>query len=334
MRETTDKQVKTMTTPENTNVLQSWVMQYLYGEMTAAERQDFEQALATNATLQALLDAEQRFDSAFPQGLQPVIDAERLQGNRWLLHQNLQRESRKRFSVQAWLQGLTQRPMTVMLQGAAMAATFVLGVLVATPDATTNMATTPLAGNSTDGSLSPLMLVGNDDYEIYQMKVNSYDPASGDIDLSFSLASETRLQGNVAEKNIHQLMAVALQNDIDSASRLDTINALQPVRHGSDVYEALIYVLRNDDNPGVRYQAVQSLVSLADEDRVRDALRYALSEDVNPGVRLEAFAALASNPDAQTLEVFRRQMDEDSNEYIRAQARLIVEGSGGATIDL
>lgn len=323
-----------MTIAQNTDKLQSWVMQYLYGDMTAAERDEFEQALTTNNTLQALLAAEQRFDSAFPVGMKPIIDAERLQGNRWLLHQNLQRESRNRFSFQQWLQGLAQRPMTVALQGAAMAATFVLGVLVATPDSVSSVDPALVAANSVDEQLSPLMLVGSEDYEIYQMTVNSYDPVSGDIDLSFSLASETRLTGNVAERNIHQLMAVALQNDIDSASRLDTINALQPVRHGSDVYEALIYVLRNDQNPGVRYQAVQSLVALADEDRVRDALRYALREDVNPGVRLEAFAALASNPDAQTLEVFRQQMDEDSNEYIRAQARMIVEGTGSATIEL
>ena len=75
----------------------------------------------------------------------------------------------------------------------------------------------------------------------------------------------------------------------------------------------------------MRYQAVQSLVALSDQERVRDALRYALSEDVNPGVRVEAFNALASYRDEETLNVFRQKMEADSNEYIRAQARMIVE---------
>ena len=161
------------------------------------------------------------------------------------------------------------------------------------------------------------------------MHVNSYHTVSGDIDLSFSLASETRVTGNIANRSINRLMAVALQNDIDSAARLDTINALRPVAQGDDIYQALIHVLRNDENPGVRYQAVQALVTLRHDESVQAALRYALSEDVNEGVRVEAFNALAEYRDPQTLEVFRQQMENDSNEYIRAEARTIIETVDG-----
>ena len=177
-------------------------------------------------------------------------------------------------------------------------------------------------------------MVNDEDYEIYQFKVNDYDATTGAIDLSFSLASETRLTGNIADQQINGLMAVALQNDIDSASRLDTINALQPVAAGDQVLGALIHVLTNDQNPGVRYQAVQSLVQLSHEESVREALRYALSEDVNQGVRVEAFQALVNYPDEQTLAIFRQQMDADSNEFIRTQARTIVEEADGDSITL
>lgn len=312
-----------MTQSNNTEQLELLVIQYLYGELSEQESQEFQRELETNPELQRLLEAEQRFDSAIPVGSQPHIDEERVQGNRWLLRQNLQRESRPRFSISQWIRGLMDRPMTVAFQGAAMAMTFVLGIMVAAPDSGT---VTPISSElPTVAQLSPLSLVNDDDYEIYQMQVNNYDAATGDIDLSFSLASETRLTGNVADENVHQLMAVALQNDIDSASRLDTINALQPVVSGNQVYEALIYVLTNDQNPGVRYQAVQSLVTLADEDRVRDALRFALREDVNQGVRVEAFNALSNYRDEETLDVFRQKVDADSNEYIRTQSQLILE---------
>ncbi|GJM14125.1 MAG: hypothetical protein DHS20C12_25280 [Pseudohongiella sp.] len=322
-----------MTIQENTEQLELRIISYLYGDLDAEEMRQFEKDLETDPQLRQLLEDEQRLDSAIPVGIQPQLSAERLQGNRWLLHQNLQKESRSRFSLRQWLAGLAERPFTVAFQGAAMAMTFVLGIYVASPGvATDTPAAQGLLASTTPVSFSPLQLIDNEDYEIYQLKVNGYDATTGAIDLSFSLASETRISGNVADQNIHGLMAVALQNDIDSASRLDTIDALQTVSAGDEVYQALIHVLMNDRNPGVRYQAVRSLVELAHEDEVRDALRNALNDDVNPGVRLEAFQALAAYPEEETLQVFRQKIDNDSNEFIRTQSRIIVEESEGAVI--
>ncbi|MEQ8312550.1 MAG: HEAT repeat domain-containing protein [Gammaproteobacteria bacterium] len=320
-----------MTTTDTNEQMEHRVIQYLYGDLSGSELQRFEQELADNPQLAQMLEREQRFNSAVPVGVQPAIDEERLQGNRWLLRQNLQREAAPRFSVAQALRNLTQRPLMVALQGAAMAMTFVLGLFVAgfstQPGSAIDSAPTLAQG------MTPLSLLSEDDYEIYQLQVNSYDAMTGDIDLSFSLASETRLRGNVADQNVSQLMAVALQDDIDSASRLDTINALQPVISGDQVYEALIYVLTNDQNPGVRYQAVQSLVALSDQERVRDALRYALREDVNEGVRVEAFNALSQYRDEETLAIFRQKVDADSNEYIRTQSRVIIEEEEGSSTD-
>lgn len=325
-----------MTIPENKEQLQHLVIRYIYGDLDAEEVERFESELETNPALKNTLEQERRLDSALPVGMQPQIDEERLRGNRFMLRQNLQRENRTRFDLKQWLQEIFDRPLLVAFQGVAMAATFVLGIMVASP------ATNQSSGSGVEQALvanvgtelSPLQLINDEDYEIYQLKVNEYDAVSGEIDLSFSLASETRLTGNISDQNIHGLMAVALQDDIGSASRLDTINALQPVAAGDKVYEALIHVLTNDQNPGVRYQAVQSLALLAHEESVRDALRYALSEDVNQGVRVEAFQALVNYPDEQTLAVFRQQMEADSNEFIRTQARTIVEESESDSITL
>ena len=322
-----------MTIPENTEQLQLRVISYLYGGLDTEELRQFEKELETNSELQQLLEDEQRLDSAIPIGTQPLVSAERLQGNRWLLHQNLQKQSRSLFSLRQWLEGLAERPFTVAFQGAAMAMTFVLGIYVASPAVSPDSAVVEgLVASTTEESFTPLQLVNNEDYEIYQLKVNGYDASTGDIDLSFSLASETRISGNVADQNIHGLMAVALQNDISSASRLDAIDALQPVSSGNEVYQALIHVLTNDRNPGVRYQAVLSLVALAHEDEVRDALRNALNDDVNQGVRLEAFQALVAYPEEETLQILRQKMDADSNEFIRTQSRVIVEESEGIVI--
>ncbi len=322
-----------MTIPENTEQLQLRIISYLYGDLDAAEVRQFEKDLETNSQLRQLLEDEQRLDSAIPIGTQPSLTADRLQGNRWLLHQNLQKQSRSLFSFRQWLDGLAERPLTVAFQGAAMAMTFVLGIYVASPATSPDSTVVEgLVASTVDANFTPLQLVNNEDYEIYQLKVNGYDATTGDIDLSFSLASETRISGNVADQNIHGLMAVALQNDISSASRLDAIDALQPVSAGNEVYQALIHVLKNDRNPGVRYQAVRSLVALAHEEDVREALRNALNDDVNQGVRLEAFQALAAYPEEETLQIFRQKMNVDSNEFIRAQSKMIVEQSDSAVI--
>ncbi len=325
-----------MSISANKEQLQLQIISYLYGDLPAEDVARFERELETNPALKDAFEEEQRLNSALPIGMQPQIDEDRLQGNRFMLRQNLQRENRTRFSLKHWLQDLFSRPLVVAFQGGAMAATFVLGILLASPSAvqTSDSGVGQLLAADTRAGLTPLQMVSDEDYEIYQLKVNNYDVVTGEIDLSFSLASETRLTGNVADQNIYGLMAVALQGDIDSASRLDTINALQPVASGDKVYEALIHVLTHDQNPGVRYQAVQSLAQLAHQESVRDALRYALSEDVNQGVRIEAFQALVNYPDEQTLAVFRQQMNTDSNEFIRAQARTIVEASDSGSITL
>jgi len=321
-----------MIIPDTIEQQQMLIMEYLYGEITQDQREQFEAALKEDAAFSALFEAETKFDASIPIGAAPAIDDERLEGNRWLLRQKLKQAARPSFSFKRVLTDILQRPLIVAFQGAAMAMTFAIGVMVATPEsATVSPATVAEAGST---SSSPLELINEEDFEIYKLKVNNFDAVTGEIDLSFSLASETHLSGNVADASISQLMAVALLDDIDSGSRLDTINALQPVIAGDKVLSALIHVLTTDPNPGVRYQAVQSLVTLAHEEEVRDALRYALQEDVNPGVRVQAFEALVNYQDEQTLDVFRNQMSSDSNEYIRAQSRSIIEELEDSSINL
>lgn len=306
------------------------VLHYLYGELQPDEARAFEQELTSNQALAAVLAEEQAFDAGLPQGLQPRIDEERLQGNRWVLRQKLAREARPRERQESAVAVLLGQPRLLLMQGAAMACTFALGLFLASGSGSVPQPGAALsagAGPAGEALRGPLALIGDDEYEIYRLRVNSYDAASGEIDLSFALSSETRLTGNVSDETVHQLMATALQDDIDSAARMDTITALQPVGAGTGVHEALIHVLLNDENPGVRYQAASALTALADRDAVREALRVALASDMNEGVRVQAFNALMSSLDEQTLTLFRDRLQDDANEYIRTQSRSIVDGS-------
>jgi len=312
-----------MNIPNSKDQLEQLVIRYLYGDFSEEERAQFEQALASNSKLQEILAQEQDLNNSVPLGTTPFIDSERQEINRLKLRRNLQKQVASQSALGNFLVSLLRKPSLVAFQSFALAASYVLGFLIASPSDVAIESGNPLAG-----IVSPLSLVGDQDYEISDMHIADFNPVSGEIDLSFSIASETQLTGNVADTGIRTLMTVALLNEIDAAARLDTIEALQNASFSDDVSASMIHVLNSDDNPGVRYSAVLSLVDYADDETVRSALRNALQEDVNPGVRIEAFNALATRPDAETLAVFEQRMEVDSNSYIRDRSRSIVEGDG------
>lgn len=308
-----------MNMPEDRKQLEDLVLRYLYGDLDSAERARFERALSGNRQLQEILSREQELEKAIPLGTTVHIDDSRIEDNRRLMRRSLQRQVANRSPIGAFLQALIRKPSLMALQSAALAASFVLGILIDSSGGAD--------GNvpNTQSGVSPLALIGEQDYEISAMHVDRFDPVNGDIDLSFSMASETRMSGNVSDVGIRTLMTVALLNEIDEAARLDTIEALQSASYTNEISSSMIYVLNNDSNPGVRYSAVRALVDYVEVEPVKNALRNALQEDVNPGVRVEAFNALARSPDSETLAVFRQRADVDGNDYIRQRARAIVE---------
>lgn len=305
-----------MTTNRDQAYREQLVFRYLYGDLNEQELQRFARELAEDPALQSLLESEQALDAMIPRGSQPQISDARLQQNR---AQALHRAFPHGETARGGLLATLRHPLWLSGQLAALVLAFLLGNQTGGQDDGTQVAAT---------SASPLNLVRDDDYEIYSMQVNSYDAQSGRIDLSFSLASESRFVGNVADAQVRMLIDAALRNDIKDEDRLDAVEVLKYAAQkgpGIDPHEGLIYALNSDSNPGVRYSAASSLAPLASQENVRAALREALNEDTNPGVRLVAFDALADRPDANTLAVFRQRMTNDDNAYIRDRSRSIVE---------
>ena len=321
-----------MNRQEPDDQIQHRVIRYLYGDMDQAQRTSFEDDLSKNALLKEVLRSEQKFQEMIPAGIQPHIDEDRMQGNRWVIREKLRQQNGVILRLNRWWQDLLHRPLVLVSQLGAMTATFALGFLVAGQGELPALPSTP-GTTVAENKLSPLLLIAEEDYEIYQLKINNYNASNGDIDLSFALASETNIRGNLSDPGISRLMTVALKNDISDAARMNTIDALQPIFNNSEVYQALIFTLKNDPNPGVRYKAVLALVDLAHVETVREGLRQALSEDINMGIRVEAFNALLNYPDEKTLETFRQRIDADSNSYIRNRARDVIEDiQSGTTV--
>ncbi|MFM1896990.1 MAG: hypothetical protein RLZZ385_2064 [Pseudomonadota bacterium] len=312
-----------MSTEHDQAMLEQRVFRYLYDDLTADERRRFDTELAHNPALQAVLDAERQLDALLPRGMGPVLDSGRVQGNFAAVLGRVHQQSPTAMSWRDQFAWLLRSPALLSAQTLALAFAFGLGLQL-------NTATPPSADTA---GLSPLDLVDEGDYEIYQMEINSFDAGTGAIDLSFSLASDSRFVGNVADAGVRALIDVALRNDIDDEARLDSVEVLQYALQDSpgsrQAPAGLLHALANDLNPGVRYDAATTLTNYANQESVRGALRQALLEDTNPGVRMLAFDTLAEEPDALTIDVFRQRMVADSNDYIRNRARSIVDTADG-----
>jgi len=144
----------------------------------------------------------------------------------------------------------------------------------------------------------------------------------------------TRLKGAVEDPDIQKLLAYALANERNPGVRLRAVNAIAP--HASmaadrEVKAALILVLKNDDNAGVRSSALEALTHYPYDQEIRDALLLTLLYDENPGVRISAINSLDTlsrhgmTSDQAVLDVFRRTLQNDTNDYIRMKAQSVIQ---------
>jgi len=114
-----------MDTREQIDQIQHKVIRYLYAEMDSVERTSFEDELSKNAPLQEMLKSEQEFQDMIPTGVQPYIDDDRMQGNRWVIREKLRQQNGVMLRLSLWWQDLMRRPLVLVFQLGAMATTLV-----------------------------------------------------------------------------------------------------------------------------------------------------------------------------------------------------------------
>ncbi|MFT5083639.1 MAG: hypothetical protein ACI9Y1_001684 [Lentisphaeria bacterium] len=78
----------------------AWVMDYLYGELTAAQKHLFEATLLTDEQLRNCYEAQCELDQYFQQGCAQEISDERMQGVRWAIMRRLRQGQQENTS---WL---------------------------------------------------------------------------------------------------------------------------------------------------------------------------------------------------------------------------------------
>jgi len=297
--------------------LRKRVLNFLYGEMSPEEEAAFRAELEENPALARVLAAEERFQEVCPVGAGSEVGEEALGEARLLLRAALRREARQPPSLLSRLAGYLGKAVPQVAYAGGVVGLLLGGIL---------LGRTALAPERRGGE-GPLAGVPGlpDELQVVDLSVAQFDPATGIVKLSLSAFSRLEVEGRLQDAVVQSALAAALRGDAGPGARLEAAELLGYQTASAEIRRALVYSLLHDENPGVRLKAVEALQELAGDEQVREALRTALRRDVNPGVRVAAIEALREFRDQATLQVLKRQMRVDDNEYIRAEARRALE---------
>jgi len=285
------------------------VLTYLYGGMTAQEEEAFRTELEANAELAQLLAEEDRFQQRLPVGSGARVPEELLDESRMLVRASLRRQARPSPSVQARLVEFFRGLVPQMAYAGGAVAMLLCGIF--------------LGRTALGGTVGQDLAVPSG--QVVDIRVKSFDRASGRVQLELSTLSVAVLEGKVGDGEVQKVLAAALHGDLEPGPRLRAVELLRHQTASAEIRQALIHSLLQDENPGVRIEAVEALRELAGDEQVRQALQQALLEDPNAGIRVAAIEGLRNSSDQATLRVLEQRMYVDDNEYIRAVARRALE---------
>jgi len=297
--------------------VQENILLYIYNELQDDARYELEQHLARCTDCAAELKASRQFHASVS-GL-PVEEPSPnlLASSRMRLQESLETTQqggfwqRLIFDPGAWLRPIKFAP-------ALAAAIFIVGFgggIAATYQAMVNREPKgpELQATPTESSIAGIRSVDQ-------------KPGSDQISIKYDTVSTQQVQGSLNDQRIQQLLLFAARNNYNSGVRMDSVDLLTQKPNDVNVREALLYALRYDSNPGVRLKALEGLGPYVKDDvRVRDAVLEALVNDSNSGLRTQALHLLEPCwADSSVRSVLRKLAENDSNQYIRLQARNVL----------
>ncbi|MGQ9633263.1 MAG: HEAT repeat domain-containing protein [Bryobacteraceae bacterium] len=160
----------------------------------------------------------------------------------------------------------------------------------------------------------------------YTAEVGGLEPqTSGSVRITEDESRQRVISGRPDDAATRNLLLQTALAANDPLLRMDSVVILSRSGDAPEVRQVLLHALRNDPNPAVRLKAVGALAGLAHWPDVRQGLAEALLRDDNLGVRTEAVNVLRQNLDLSMEGILRQVAQREPNDYIRAQAGLMVE---------
>ncbi|GAB4286501.1 MAG: hypothetical protein Kow0098_01770 [Ignavibacteriaceae bacterium] len=193
-----------------------------------------------------------------------------------------------------------------------------------------------LLNNSSDSShFKPADLLAQSDVGITNIQFLDSDASDGEIDFSFLAVKPMRIQGNINDQKIKDLLTYSILKGNNPGVRLNSVNAVSFSSHnqsGDEIKQSLIHAARYDDNPGVRLEALKVLNEYEFDEDIKNTFLFVLLNDSTPGVRINAISSLldkiksGSSPlNSNDLNLFREKIKNESNTYVRFLANQIIK---------
>jgi HEAT repeats/Putative zinc-finger len=296
------------------------VLLYVYNELPDDARYELEQHLARCTDCAAELKTTRKFHAMLSELPVEEPSPNLVAASRMRLQEGLETAEQGRFwhrlifDPAAWLRQVRFAPA---LAAAIFIAGFAGGIGTSYKVLSGNGGTAPIVSGP---AVAPA------ESSITGIQSITQDPGSNHISIKYDTVSTQEAQGSLNDQRIQQLLLFAARNNYNSGVRMDSVDLLTQEPNNMHVREALIYALRYDSNPGVRLKALDGLGPYVKTDsRVRDALLEALMQDSNPGARTEALHLLEPvRADGSVRSVLQKLAQNDQNQYIRSQARMML----------
>ncbi len=204
----------------------------------------------------------------------------------------------------------------------SLAAGLVIGYLISGPSG----ANAPFGGELAQGGSE----------KITNVRFSNSLQTDGQIEFTFDAVKQIKMKGSLENPAIQKVLAQALINDQNTATRLRTVNTIadqsnKKVMADPDVKSALISAAEHDSNPGVRRQAVMTLLELPYDSEIKNCYLNVLTNDPNSAIRMMAINGLAAanlngHPlDEEILKVLNQKSKNDDNAYVRIRAASLMK---------
>ncbi|MGH9407630.1 MAG: zf-HC2 domain-containing protein [Terriglobia bacterium] len=290
---------------------------YLYGELSATEREAFEGHAADCTQCRATVERARRLHLLLSGAAAPAPGPDALVRCRQRLEAALEAEQlgwRRLWSD--WHAALSN-PSRVAAALTLLVFGFGLGWMLRPRAAERlgNLAPSPAAADVSGGpDLGNISSIS----QVFSV------PQSDKVRIGVNSERHVTLEGSLDDPRVRELLVDAMKNYSNPGIRLDTLDALKQRPNNPSVENALLYAMHNDPNAGVRMEALRSVPAMNWDATVENALVEAVRRDSNPGIRVAAIDDLVTHAldqhDLGLVPVLRDFAGTDSNPYVRVRA--------------
>ncbi len=306
--------------------LQETASRYVLGLLEEKQRREFEVVLQEIPALQTYVAELKDTLTLAKKTLTVEPDENYLMSQRVLLRGRIETRERLKGSAQGipTLVGLP-RPVPVswiyhpwaalVSLAVVLVLVFLVGRYSAGPSSQT------VAPDQSVQNIADLLEAG----QLNNVQFRELNPGNKIVEVKGDVSRGLNISGTPTDQRIQKILYYLLLHDANPGTRLKAVKYLAEIPSQEEKKLVLISALLSDPNPGVRRRAAQLLKGYAPDELVAEASMKALLEEENEAIRMEALEIMRKQPTSSMVPVLQVVSLMDENEFIRAQARQVLE---------